>query len=226
MIRYKDKEFESLFAKIYQLGALAERAMRDAVWGLAHQDKTIARDIVEGDDSVDDLAWEINTLSFELIARYQPVAFDLRALEACIRMALELERITDLAVSISRVTLDLDIKMKPLKNIQPMGERVVEMLNGAMSALTNRDAAAAEKIFIMDDDVDDYEDVVFTEIMEAVKEAPLLLYYGSRLMAVPRLLERAGDHVTNITEQICYMLTGRRVKAGKYRRPKPGEETR
>ena len=225
MTKFKDREFDSLFAKIYQLGALAERAMRDAIWALAHQDKDIARNIVEDDDSVDDLALEINALSFELIARYQPVAFDLRALEACIRMALELERITDLAVGISRVTLDLDTRMKPLKNIQPMGERVVDMLNGAMSALTNRDAEAAKEIFIMDDQVDDYEDVVFTEIMEAVKEIPSLQSRGSKLMAVPRILERAGDHVTNITEQICYMLTGRRVKATKYRRPKPGEET-
>ena len=225
MIRHKDKEIESLFAKIYQLGALAERAMKNAVWALSHQDRELALNIVEGDDSVDDLALEINALSFELIARYQPVAFDLRALEACIRMALELERITDLAVGMSRVTLDLDVKIKPLTIIQPMGERVVEMLNAAMSALIKRDAAAAEKIFIMDDDVDDYEGEAFTEIMEAVLEAPSLVSRGSKLITVPRLLERAGDHVTNITEQICYMLLGRRVKAGKYRRPMPGKET-
>ena len=226
MIRYKDKEMESLFAKIYHLGALAENAMRSAVWSLAHQDRELARNIVEGDDSVDDLALEINTLSFELIARYQPVAFDLRALEACIRMALELERITDLAVGISRVTLDLDVKIRPLKIILPMGERVVEMLNAAMLAMTKRDMSAAEKIFVMDDDVDDYEGEAFREIMETVMEAPSLVSRSSKLITVPRLLERAGDHVTNITEQICYMLVGRRVKATKYRRPKPWEEAR
>jgi len=226
MTRFKDQEIELLFAKIYQLGALAERAMRDAVWALSHQDRELARSIVEGDDSVDDLALEINILSFELIARYQPVAFDLRALEACIRMALEMERITDLAVGISRVTLDLDVKIKPLKVIQPMGERVVEMLNAAMLALTKRDSSAAENIFVMDDDVDDYEGAAFTEIMEVVMAAPSLVSRSSKLITVPRLLERAGDHVTNITEQICYMLLGRRVKATKYRRPKPGEEAR
>lgn len=226
MNRQKDREIESLFAKIYQLGALAEKAMSDAVWALAHQDRETARNIVEGDDSVDDLALEINTLSFELIARYQPVASDLRALEACIRMALELERITDLAVGISRVTLDLDARIKSLKTIQPMGEKVVEMLNSAMLAFTKRDAAAAEKIFAMDDDVDDYENAAFTEIMEAVMEAPSLVSRGGKLITVPRLLERAGDHVTNLVEQICYMLVGRRVKATKYRRPKPARETR
>ena len=226
MNKFKEQEIESLFAKIFQLGALAERALRDAVWSLAHQDREIACNIVEGDDSVDDLALEINTLSFELIARYQPVASDLRALEACIRMALELERITDLAVGISRVTLDLDVRIKPLKTIQPMGELVVEMLNAAMLAFTKRDEEAAEKIFAMDDDVDDYENAAFTEIMEAVMEDPSLVSRGGKLITVPRLLERAGDHATNITEQICYMLTGRRVKATKYRRPKPGEEAR
>jgi phosphate transport system protein len=221
MYRFKDQEIESLFAKVFQLGAFAERAMRDAIWALTRQDKELALKIMESDDAVDDLALEINTLSFQLIARYQPVAFDLRALEACIRMALDLERITDLAVGVARVTLDLDVKPKSLRNIQPMGERVVEMLNAAISALTRRDVSAAEKIFMMDDDVDDYEDAAFTEMMETVMETPSLAKNGSKLINVPRLLERAGDHVTNIAEQICYMLIGQRVKATEYRRPKP-----
>ena len=57
-------------------------------------------------------------------------------------------------------------------------------------------------------------------------ETPSLASRSSKLITIPRLLERAGDHVTNITEQICYMLTGRRVKATKYRRPKLLEEAR
>jgi phosphate transport system protein len=221
MYRYKDQEIESLFAKVFQLGALAERAMRDAIWALTMQDKEVARKTLDGDDTVDDLALEINTLSFQLIARYQPVAFDLRALEACIRIALDLERITDLAVGVARVTLDLDVRPRSLKNIQPMGERVVEMLNAAMLALSKREVEAAEKIFMMDDEVDDYEDAAFTEMMGTVMETPSLARNGSKLINVPRLLERAGDHVTNIAEQIFYMLVGRRVKAAEYRRPKP-----
>jgi phosphate transport system protein len=221
MNRFKDQEIESLFGKIFRLGALAERAMRDAVWALSRYDRELARKILDEDDIADALALEINTVSFQLIARYQPVALDLRALEACIRIALDLERITDLAVGVARVTLDLDARIDSPGSVQTMGERVVEMLNLAMASLTRREVASAERIFVMDDDVDDLEDAVFSEMMRTVTETPSLLTKGAKLMNVPRLLERAGDHVTNIAEQICYMLTGRRVKSKEYRRPRP-----
>ena len=221
MNRYKDQEIESLFGKVFQLGAMAERAMRDAIWALSNQDRDIARKLMDGDDAVDALALEINTVSFQLIARYQPVAFDLRALEACIRMALDLERIADLAASVARVTLDLDPRVIPFKNVQPMGERVIDMLNAAMTSLTKRDISLAETIFVMDDAVDDLEDIAFIEMMETIIQNPSLAGGGGKLITVPRLLERAGDHGTNIAEQICYMLVGRRVKSTEYRRPKP-----
>jgi phosphate transport system protein len=210
---------ESLFAKVFDLGGMAERAMSNAIWALSRQDKSLAREVAEEDDLVDALALEINTVSFQLIARYQPVAFDLRALEACIRMALDLERITDLAVSIARVTLDLDVRIKALKNLHPMGERVIEMLNEAMSSLARRDAGMAERIFVMDDEVDDFEDAVFSELMEIVMHTPEVASGSNKLIMVARVLERAGDHVTNLAEQICYMLTGKRVKASEFRRP-------
>ena len=219
-----DRELESLFSKTYELGNLCERAMIDAVWALSHQDKNLARSVIDGDDRVDALAQEINETSFRLIARYQPVAFDLRALEAVIRMALDLERIADLAVSVARITLDLDVRIRPIASLQPMGERVVEMLNLAMVSLIERDADKASGVFAMDDDVDDYEDSVFVELMNVVMETHAVDGSRSatnRLITVARILERAGDHATNIAEHICYMLSGVRVKASAYRRPKP-----
>jgi phosphate transport system protein len=224
MNRFKDKEIESLFDKIFELGSLAERALSDAVWALSHHDKDLARRVLEGDDATDELALEINTLSFQTIARYQPVAYDLRALEACIRIALDLERIADLAVSVARVTLDLDARIRPLENLEPMGARVVEMLNLTMAALLRRDVRAAEKVFAMDDSVDDYEDGVFAELMETVMETPALAGGSNKLITVARVLERAGDHVTNIAEQICYMIAGNRVRAAKFRRARAEEE--
>ncbi|MDR1915623.1 MAG: phosphate signaling complex protein PhoU [Synergistaceae bacterium] len=216
--RFKDKEMESLFSKIFELGSLTERALSDAIWALSHQDKNLARQVLDGDDAVDELALEINTVSFQLIARYQPVAFDLRALEACIRMALDLERITDLAVNIARVTLDLDVRIKPLKNLEPMGMRVIAMLNTSMSALLRRDVSAAKEVFAMDDAVDDYEDGVFAELMEIVMETPALTNGSNKIITVARVLERAGDHVTNLAEHICYMIAGNRVRAADFRR--------
>jgi phosphate transport system protein len=216
-----DKELEILFSKVFELGSLAERAFSSAIWALAHQDKKLALEVKGGDDKVDELAQKINTDSFELIARYQPVAFDLRALEACIRIALDLERITDLAVSIARTTLELDVRIKQLVSLKPMGERVTEMINTAMKALLERDAALSESVFTMDDQVDDYEDNVFAEIMEIVMEKHGLINGADKLIIVARVIERAGDHVTNIAEHICYMITGKRVKASDFRRPMP-----
>lgn len=220
MNRYKDKEIESIFAKVYELGALTERAMADAVWAMSHRDKALAKRVLDGDDAVDNLAAEINAASFELIARHQPVAFDLRALEACIRMAIDLERITDLAVNIARMTLNADVRLTLPASLEPMGNLVVEMLNLAMAALLKRDVAMAERVCAMDDEVDDYENELYAALMRVVVETPEAAGGGTRLILAARVLERAGDHTTNLAEQVCYLVTGLRVKASAFRRRK------
>jgi phosphate transport system protein len=219
MDRYRDKEMEKLFSKLFELASLTQRALSDSIWALSHHDKALAQKVKDGDDAVDELALKINTESFQMIARYQPVASDLRSLEACIRIALDLERISDLAVSIAKTAIGLDARIKPLLGLTPMGERVTEMLDTVMKALLERNPSTAESIFAMDDEVDNLEDKVFSELMEIVTETHGMIQGSDRLLMVARFLERAGDHVTNISEQICYMLTGHRVKASSYRRP-------
>lgn len=220
MNAFKEREMESLMTRVFELGSLCEKALTNAVWALSHRDKELARVVQDGDDAVDELAAEINIESFQMIARYQPVAFDLRALEACIRMALDLERISDLAVTVAKATLTADTDLKMTPGLVSMGERVGDMLNKTLTALLKRDVELAKTIFAMDDLVDDYEDSVFTDLMEIVKEDPEFMNSAGRLITVARVIERAGDHVTNMCEQICYMVTGRRIKASEYRRPK------
>ena len=224
MERYRDTEMDELFSKLFELASLPQRALSDSVWALSHHDKALARKVKDGDDAIDELALTIDTESFQIIARYQPVAMDLRSLEACIRIALDLERISDLAVSIAKTTIGLDVRIKPLLGLAPMGEKVTEMLDSVMKSLLERDSAMAESVFPMDDEVDSLEDMVFKELLEVVTETRGVIQGADRLLMVARFLERAGDHVTNISEQICYMLTGRRVKASDFRRPLPGAD--
>jgi phosphate transport system protein len=219
MDRYRDTEMDELFSKLFELASLTQRALSDAIWALSHHDKVLAKKVKDGDDEIDELALKIDTESFQMIARYQPVATDLRSLEACIRIALDLERISDLAVSIAKTTIGLDARIKPLLGLTPMGERVTEMLDTVMRSLLERDPSLAESIFPMDDEVDSMEDKVFSELLEIVTGTRGIIQGTDRLLMVARFLERAGDHVTNISEHICYMLTGRRVKASDYRRP-------
>lgn len=220
MNRYKDREIETIFSKVFQLGSLAEQALADAMWALANRDRALALKIREGDDTVDELAAEINAVSFATIARHQPVAFDLRALEAAIRMALDLERIADYAVNIARLAGRMETVVEPPEGLRVMGGLVLRMLGEAMRALRNRDLATAEAVFPLDDELDDREGEVFSLLLGRVIEKSELTNEVYGLISAARILERAGDHVTNICEQICYMVAGKRVKASSYRRPK------
>ena len=220
MNAFKERELESLMTKVFELGSMCEKALTNAIWALSHRDKELARAVLNGDDAIDELAAEINVESFQMIARYQPVAFDLRALEACIRMALDLERISDLAATVAKTTITADTDMNMTPSLISMGERVVDMLNKALTALLKRDVELAKSIFAMDDMVDDYEDSVFADLMDIVKVDQDFMSSAGRLITAARVIERAGDHVTNMCEQICYMVTGRRIKATEYRRPK------
>lgn len=94
------KEFDESLLRIEQnllkLGSLAEEAVSGAIWALQKQDDALALKVIEGDDVLDDLTQEINEQALMMIARFQPVALDLRTISSILHMSTDLERIGDL----------------------------------------------------------------------------------------------------------------------------------
>ena len=218
--RHMDEELQGVRDTLFKMAVLTEKSVKDAVWALVNRDESVAQSVLNGDDAIDALAHDVDSSCFSLIARYQPVALDLRQIAAMVHMAIDLERIGDLAGNIAEIVMHRPILAKPLVDIPRMSELVIEMINLSMTAFLKEDVAPAHKAFAMDDLVDDLETQVFRELFVMIMENPEIMERANRLIMISRILERAGDHATNLSEQACFAITGEKVKASQFRRPR------
>lgn len=218
--RHMDEDLQGVRDTLFKMATLAEKSLSDAVWALVDRNTGVAQSVLDGDDVIDEMALQIDTACFSLIARYQPVALDLRGIAAMVHMAIDLERIGDLAGNIAKIATQMPLLAKPLVDIPRMSELVIEMINLSMTAFLKGDVAAAHKAFAMDDLVDDLESQVFRELFVMIMENPAIMARANRLITISRILERVGDHATNLSEQACFAITGEKVKASQFRRAK------
>ena len=207
---------------ILRLGRMAEEAISRAVWALKNQDAAVARNVIEKDDELDELAEGVDSACMHFTARYQPLGEDLRAVTSIMHMAIDLERIGDYGGNIAKVALDLADKelIKPLIDIPRMVDALAVMVEKALTAFDTGDAEAAKAVFPMDDFLDDLEKQIMRELLLMMMENPQRIGQATQLLNVARTLERAGDHITNVAERVVYICTGKTVKASAFRRPK------
>ena len=221
-----DMEMGRLETDLLKLGALAQDAVGKAVWALREQDGALARGVIDGDDVLDDLTHQIDSQCLQIIARFQPVALDLRTLSAVMHMAVDLERIGDLGCSVARTALRLAESrlIKPLIDLPRMADHLRDMVDGALGAFLHRDAERAREVCRQDDTMDDLEEQVLRELLLLMMENPRNIEQAIELLMVARTLERAGDHSTNLAERVIYMVTGKMERSSGLRRPLGGGE--
>jgi len=220
-----DEQLEKLEQNLMKLGTLAEDAISKAIWALQKRDDALALEVMENDDALDTLTDRINEQALAIIARFQPVAMDLRLVSAILHMSTDLERIGDLGVNIAKITRKLSGQklIKPLIDVPRMGELIPKMIDAALKAFMNKDAEEAKRVCAMDDEIDDLDNQIFRELVILMMENPRNIEQATQLILVSRHLERAGDHVTNLCEQTVYVLTGETIRASDYRRPRENE---
>jgi len=217
-----DVELKKLEEKLLKLGKLAVDAISQAVTALKEQDVAKAREVIKGDNLLDELAEDIDMSCLRFMARFQPLGQDLRTVSAIMHMAVDLERIGDYGSSIAKRAIRLSDRphIKPLLDIPRMENDIRKMVDKALEALMERDVKKAEEVCRMDDEVDDLDQQIFRELLLIMIERPNVIEQATELLLISRTLERAGDHTTNLAERVIYMVTGKKVSASQIRRPK------
>jgi phosphate transport system protein len=199
--------------KILELGDYVATQADKALAALKSQDIALARQVVEGDEVVDDMAHNIELTSLDLISLQQPCGDDLRLLATVMRVSRELERIGDNAVNIAeaaeRLTY-LGLYFKPLVDIPHMGDLARAMLRKSLAALLDRDQTAAREVAAADDAVDFLFESLYKELVGYMKQGPEYVDQASYLALVARYLERIADHAVNLAEMVIYRETGER----------------
>lgn len=204
-------DLQELQKKLLEIGNFAEDALHKAVEALETQNIELALEIMDDDSHADLLYEEINDLAILLIAKQQPVAIDLRRIIVAIKIATDIERIADFAVNIAKSTIRIGSEplIKPIEHIKEMYQISTEMLRMSLEAFNEEDINKAKKVADMDDQVDDLYGETIKDLLQINLQKPEFLPQITQLSFVCRYLERAADHVTNISEHIFYLVKGR-----------------
>ena len=215
MERHVDQELKELNEDILKMGALAEEAIYKSVEALKNRDKDMANSVIENDSSIDKLELAVDEKCVDLIARYQPMAKDLRFITTGMKINAELERIADIAVDIAQRTLELVDKplLKPLIDIPKLTAIAQNMVKMVIDSFVRKDIELAKKVLMSDGQADQMRDLIQKELIEdyMLKDcasAPRAV----QLLLIARFLERICDHTTNIAEDVIYMVQAQVVR--------------
>ena len=212
--RHFDEELDELKTKLLRMAGLAEDQIDKALTALITRDSTLSRQVIERDHAVNALDVEIDEDSIRLLALHQPAARDLRLVTTAMKIATELERISDLAENISERAIELneEPQLKPYIDIPMMGKMARAMVKESIDAFVKDDAALARKVLTNDDFVDDLMEQIFRELLSFMIEDTRTITRAIRLSFIAKYLERIADHATNIAELVVYLVEGKIIR--------------
>jgi phosphate transport system protein len=196
---------------VLRLGAMVEHALERAGRALIDRDVELADQVRWDDAQVNELQRAINTGITALIATQGPVARDVRELLALYHAATELERMGDYAVNIAKLAQQLaaEPEIPILRQIPQMEQLCREQLRAAMRALVDVSEDEARAVCARDDEIDHLYNSVYEDTMSLMSVAPDKVRQATHLLFAAHHLERLGDRVTNIGEDVVYLATGR-----------------
>lgn len=214
MTKHLLRQVVRLREDIVFLGRLIEERVSRAIQAVVEDAKDKAEAVIVGDREIDELEVKLEEECLKLLALYQPVAIDLRYIVAVLKINNDLERIGDLAVNIAerekRITeLPGDV---PLTGIQELSDKVKTMLRFSLLALVEMDIETANRIFQMEKEVDELNRRIHVEAIEDIKRRPQYAEKIMLMLSVSKNLERIGDQVTNIAEDVVYMMEGEIIR--------------
>ena len=208
------EELEALKGRLLEMGGLAEERVRATVQALVARDGSLFDRVLVGDEPLNQLHVEIDNRCFRLLALHQPMATDLRAIVAAVKINTDLERVGDLAVNIAEAGKRYisHAPVKQLIDIPKMGDIAQAMLRDALDAFVRRDTSLAQQVLNEDDRLDSLKTQVFRDLLTYMLKDQGTVEPAIDLILVSRHLERIGDHATNIAEDVIFMVSALDVR--------------
>ncbi|HEX2917703.1 MAG TPA: phosphate signaling complex protein PhoU [Edaphobacter sp.] len=208
------QQLAALKDKLLAMAALSQQALSLALESYLTRNLSLCEHVKEIEAAINAAERDVDELAYDLLAKEQPMAIDLRFILAVIKINGDLERIGDQATNIAqRVQALNDVNLIELPiDIPDMGEKVGIMIRTALQALLEADAKLAEKVLAMDDEVDDMNRDVQAEMVQLMQQQPEISAQALNAIIVSRNLERSADHATNIAEDVIFWVRGSDVR--------------
>jgi len=214
IVKAYDEELRTLHNFIVRMGGMVESQIAGAIQALVRRDSELAQTLIKVDDKIDDLNFDVDSFATRMLALRQPVAEDLRNVVGALKISSDLERMADYATNVAKraVALAAMPPVKPLYTIPRMSRLVQEMLRDVLDAYVRGDVDTAIDVWHRDAEVDDMYNSLFRELLTYMMEDPRSITPCTQLLFVAKNIERIGDHATNISETIHFLVLGERLR--------------
>ncbi len=206
------EELDAISESLVEMANMVGSAMSRATTALLDADLTLAEMVISADDAIDEVYRGTEERAFDLMARQQPVASDLRMLVTSLRMVAELERMGDNAVHVAKIAR----RRYPASAVPPqlratvlkMGHVAEEIVAKAGSVIAQRDIEMAAELERDDDVMDDLHKRLFTLILDEKWQGGIEAAIDVTLAG--RYYERFADHAVSVARRVVYLVTGER----------------
>jgi len=200
--------------KLLAMAALSQQALSLSLEAYLTGDTSLCEHVKGIEAAINAAETEVDEFAYDLLAKEQPMAIDLRFILAVIKINSDLERIGDQAANIAQRTIALSsVPMIELPiDIPYMGEKVGIMMRRAIQSLLEADARMAEEVLELDDEVDTMNRLVQADLIDVMMKKPEISEQALNAIIISRNLERSGDHATNIAEDVIFWIRGSDVR--------------
>ena len=208
------QQLAELKDKLLAMAALAQQAVESAVEAYLRRDKGLCKFVKQNERAIDGAQRELDEMAYELLAKEQPMAIDLRFILAVIKINGDLERIGDQSMSITRRTKEIlqldDVDLQA--DFAGMGEFAGHMIRTALQALLDGDARLADTVREMDDEIDRMNRRAHSDLLKMIEEKPQFTQQAMNGILVAKNLERIADHASNIATDVIFWIRGADVR--------------
>src|SRR6202789_1062980 len=204
------QQLAQLKDKLLAMAALSQQALEFSVEAYLARDMGLCNHVLEIEQAINAAETMVDEMAYELLAKEQPMAIDLRFILSVIKINGDLERIGDQASNIAERAQSMkEVPQISLPiDIEDMGAKVGVMIRRAIQALLEADAKLAESVLAMDDEIDDMNRDVQNELIEVMQQHPVVSVSALNAIIISRNLERAADHATHIAEDVIFWVRG------------------
>ena len=207
------EELDAISDELVEMTRLAGSAMSRATTALLDADLGLAESVIAADEAVDALQRELEQRAFDLLARQQPVATDLRTIVTSLRMSADLERMGDLARHVAKVARlrypESAVPAELRGTVLEMGQVAHRIVTKAGSVIASKDVTAALELERDDDDMDRLHRALFTALLDDSWDNGIEAAIDVTL--VGRYYERFADHAVSVARRVVYLVTGERA---------------
>ncbi len=208
------QQLAELKDKLLAMAALSQQAVEAAVDAYLQRDLGLCQYVKQNETAINTAQRELDEMAYELLAKEQPMAIDLRFILAVIKINGDLERIGDQSMGISRRTKDI-LKTETVElpvDFAAMGEFAGRMIRTAVQALLDGDARLADTVREMDDEIDRMNRRAHADLLQMIQEKPQFTQQAMNGLMISRSLERIADHASNIATDVIFWIRGADVR--------------